>query len=53
MVDASTPATQATPATETDPNNPPIQKSRTTQQRDVPKHPRIQNVILVSGKKVG
>lgn len=52
VVDASTPATQATPATETDPNNPPIQKAA-PQQRDVPKHPRIQNVILVSSGKGG
>ena len=35
-----------------DPNNPPIQKPA-PQQRDVPKHPRIQNVILVSSGKGG
>lgn len=38
--------------TETDPNNPPIAKAA-PQQRDVPKHPRIQNVILVSSGKGG
>ncbi|WP_173912758.1 iron-sulfur cluster carrier protein ApbC [Acinetobacter sp. Marseille-Q1618] len=37
---------------EQDPNNPPIQKAA-PQQRDVPKHPRIQNVILVSSGKGG
>ncbi|MDY6485625.1 iron-sulfur cluster carrier protein ApbC [Acinetobacter faecalis] len=37
---------------EEDPNNPPIQKAA-PQQRDVPKHPRIQNVILVSSGKGG
>lgn len=37
---------------EADPNNPPIQKAA-PQQRDVPKHPRIQNVILVSSGKGG
>ena len=35
-----------------DPNNPPIQKAAPLQ-RDVPKHPRIQNVILVSSGKGG
>ena len=39
-------------APEEDPNNPPIQKAA-PQQRDVPKHPRIQNVILVSSGKGG
>ncbi|WP_179996977.1 iron-sulfur cluster carrier protein ApbC [Acinetobacter sp. YH16050] len=39
-------------AQEADPNNPPIQKAA-PQQRDVPKHPRIQNVILVSSGKGG
>lgn len=48
MVDASGHAAQA----EADPNNPPIQKAA-PQQRDVPKHPRIQNVILVSSGKGG
>lgn len=57
----STPATAATattakPAQATeaavDPNNPPIQKAA-PQQRDVPKHPRIQHVILVSSGKGG
>ncbi len=38
--------------TEEDPNNPPIQKAA-PQQRDIPKHPRIQNVILVSSGKGG
>ena len=37
---------------ETDPNNPPIQKAA-PQQRDIAKHPRIQNVILVSSGKGG
>ncbi len=37
---------------EEDPNNPPIQKAA-PQQRDVSKHPRIQNVILVSSGKGG
>ena len=40
------------PTQEPDPNNPPIQKAA-PQQRDVPKHPRIQNVILVSSGKGG
>ena len=35
-----------------DPNNPPIQKAA-PQQRDVPKHPRIQNVVLISSGKGG
>ncbi|WP_174493142.1 iron-sulfur cluster carrier protein ApbC [Acinetobacter sp. Marseille-Q1623] len=48
VVDASAPQPQA----ENDPNNPPIQKAA-PQQRDVPKHPRIQNVILVSSGKGG
>lgn len=39
-------------AAEVDPNNPPIQKAA-PQQRDVPKHPRIKNVILVSSGKGG
>ncbi len=39
-------------AAEADPNNPPIQKAA-PQQQDVPKHPRIQNVILVSSGKGG
>lgn len=47
VVDASPQA-----QTETDPNNPPIQKAA-PQQRDVAKHPRIQNVILVSSGKGG
>ncbi|MHA3890998.1 iron-sulfur cluster carrier protein ApbC [Acinetobacter sp. GXMZU3951] len=42
----------ATPSVEPDPNNPPIAKAA-PQQRDVPKHPRIQNVILVSSGKGG
>jgi ATP-binding protein involved in chromosome partitioning len=46
---ASAPEPQAEAA---DPNNPPIQKAA-PQQRDVPKHPRIQNVILVSSGKGG
>jgi ATP-binding protein involved in chromosome partitioning len=48
VVDASGKA----PTAEEDPNNPPIQKAA-PQQRDVPKHPRIQNVILVSSGKGG
>src|SRR5690606_37569562 len=49
VVDASAqPAKQE----EADPNNPPIQKAA-PQQRDVRKHPRIQNVILVSSGKGG
>ncbi|TCM65834.1 ATP-binding protein involved in chromosome partitioning [Acinetobacter calcoaceticus] len=43
-------ATQVEP--EVDPNNPPIQKAA-PQQRDVPKHPRIQHVIVVSSGKGG
>ncbi len=51
---ASVPKTAAKAAqtTEVDPNNPPIQKPA-PQQRDVPKHPRIKNVILVSSGKGG
>ena len=49
-------ASQKTNSVETenlaDPNNPPIQKAA-PQQRDVPKHPRIQNVIVVSSGKGG
>ncbi|OTG83840.1 iron-sulfur cluster carrier protein ApbC [Acinetobacter sp. ANC 4648] len=52
VIDASgTPETAGAQA-EVDPNNPPIQKAA-PQQRDVPKHPRIQNVILVSSGKGG
>lgn len=47
VVDASA----AVPAEE-DPNNPPIQKAA-PQQRDIPKHPRIKNVILISSGKGG
>ena len=43
---------EAKASQEVDPNNPPIQKAA-PQQRDVPKHPRIQNVILVSSGKGG
>ncbi|MGE8538858.1 MAG: iron-sulfur cluster carrier protein ApbC [Acinetobacter sp.] len=49
VVDASA---QPAKAEQADPNNPPIQKAA-PQQRDVPKHPRIQNVILVSSGKGG
>ncbi len=53
VIDASGSAAQAAAQpVETDPNNPPIQKAA-PQQRDVPKHPRIQNVILVSSGKGG
>ena len=51
VVDASGTA-PVQPTQEPDPNNPPIQKAA-PQQRDVPKHPRIQNVILVSSGKGG
>ncbi|UUS61486.1 MULTISPECIES: iron-sulfur cluster carrier protein ApbC [unclassified Acinetobacter] len=50
VVDASAKTPEA-PA-EVDPNNPPIQKAA-PQQRDVPKHQRIKNVILVSSGKGG
>ena len=50
VVDAS--AKPQSVAPEVDPNNPPIQKAA-PQQRDVPKHPRIQNVVLVSSGKGG
>lgn len=54
---SSTPAVATTANTstvqpETDPNNPPIERAA-PQQRDVPKHPRIQHVILVSSGKGG
>ena len=57
VVDASgtteAPIPMKKPAPENiDPNNPPIQKAAPLQ-RDVPKHPRIQNVILVSSGKGG
>lgn len=45
VVDASAQAPE-------DPNNPPIQKAA-PKQRDVPAHPRIKNVILVSSGKGG
>lgn len=51
VVDASA-QTAPVEKQEEDPNNPPIQKAA-PQQRDVPKHPRIQNVILVSSGKGG
>ncbi|MFW2148862.1 iron-sulfur cluster carrier protein ApbC [Acinetobacter sp. TY1] len=46
------PVMDASAKTEEDPNNPPIQKAA-PQQRDIAKHPRIQNVILVSSGKGG
>ena len=49
VMDASAKAEEAP---ETDPNNPPIQKAA-PQQRDIAKHARIQNVILVSSGKGG
>lgn len=52
IVDASGKTAQAETKYEQDPNNPPIQKPA-PQQRDVPKHPRIKNVILVSSGKGG
>ncbi|OTG85406.1 Fe-S-binding ATPase [Acinetobacter sp. ANC 4558] len=51
VVDASAGVPKETKS-EVDPNNPPITKAA-PQQRDVPKHPRIQNVILVSSGKGG
>ncbi|AXY57520.1 iron-sulfur cluster carrier protein ApbC [Acinetobacter chinensis] len=51
VTDASGQVAQAAPA-EADPNNPPITKAA-PQQRDIPKHPRIQHVILVSSGKGG
>lgn len=52
VVDASAIAAQAPATEETDPNNPPIEKAA-PQQRDVPKHPRIRHVLLVSSGKGG
>ncbi|MEJ2898708.1 iron-sulfur cluster carrier protein ApbC [Acinetobacter sp. NS-4] len=52
VVDAAGQMPQAESKNAEDPNNPPIQKPA-PQQRDVPKHPRIQNVILVSSGKGG
>lgn len=52
VVDAAGQTAPAESKQEEDPNNPPIQKAA-PQQRDVPKHPRIQNVILVSSGKGG
>ncbi|MGS0706123.1 iron-sulfur cluster carrier protein ApbC [Acinetobacter sp. ANC 3781] len=52
VVDASGKTAPAEIKNEQDPNNPPIQKPA-PQQRDIPKHPRIQNVILVSSGKGG
>ena len=49
VMDASAKAEEAP---ETDPNNPPIQKAA-PQQRDIAKHARIQNVIVVSSGKGG
>ncbi len=46
------PVLDASPKSEPDPNNPPFQKAA-PQQRDVPLHPRIKNVILVSSGKGG
>ncbi|WP_445115149.1 iron-sulfur cluster carrier protein ApbC [Acinetobacter sp. WZC-1] len=37
---------------QTDPNNPPIRKAA-PQQRDIPRHPRIQHVVVVSSGKGG
>ena len=51
VVDASAETAQKK-SVEVDPNNPPIAKAA-PQQREVPKHPRIQNVILVSSGKGG
>lgn len=55
VIDASAVQNLNTPTPvqpEVDANNPPIQKAA-PQQRDVPKHPRIQNVIVVSSGKGG
>ena len=52
VVDAAGQTAPAESKAAEDPNNPPIQKPA-PQQRDVPKHPRIQNVILVSSGKGG
>lgn len=52
VVDASAKPELVETSAEVDPNNPPIQKAA-PQQRDVPKHPRIQNVIVVSSGKGG
>ncbi len=52
VIDAGGKTAQTESKQEQDPNNPPIQKPA-PQQRDVPKHPRIQNVILVSSGKGG
>ena len=52
VVDAAGQTAPQVAQSEEDPNNPPIQKAA-PQQRDVPKHPRIQNVILVSSGKGG
>ena len=52
VVDASGKTAPAEIKNEQDPNNPPIQKPA-PQQRDIPKHPRIQNVILVSSGQGG
>jgi ATP-binding protein involved in chromosome partitioning len=51
VVDASAQVSPNT-APDNDPNNPPIKKAA-PQQRDVPKHSRIQNIILVSSGKGG
>lgn len=51
VVDASAQVSPNT-APDNDPNNPPIEKAA-PQQRDVPKHSRIQNIILVSSGKGG
>lgn len=51
VVDASAQVSPNT-APDNDPNNLPIEKA-TPQQRDVPKHLRIQNIILVSSGKGG
>ncbi|MDQ8934999.1 iron-sulfur cluster carrier protein ApbC [Acinetobacter rudis] len=45
-------STTKTSEVEADPNNPPIERAA-PQQRNVPKHPRIQHVILVSSGKGG
>lgn len=52
VVDASGQAPSVQSIEQQDPNNPPIQKAA-PQQKDVAKHPRIQNVVLVSSGKGG
>lgn len=52
VTDAAASSTAQAAQSQPDPNNPPIERAA-PQQRDVPKHPRIQHVILVSSGKGG